>query len=229
MVGFHAISRRGGIFTHASCGLVHEITGGLPRLINILCDLALVYGYADSRELIEEDLLREFLEASRKRGIYAQFVDNVRVTRCKIHDCGYAGAMSLISRANDRVKLVRANDWQVPAGHPDLAPGSDLGLIHNLLRSLRDDAESLAGDVAIQQGGNPGGERPVARTRRAHTDNPTRDELVHRRAVEGLADDVGVAGVLGQLPQDLQAERPDGAFASPVHDVAVLDLGHRAS
>lgn len=57
---------------------------------------------------------------------------------------GYAGAMSLISRANDRVKLVAANNWQVPADHPDLAPGSDLGLIHNLLRSLADDAESIA-------------------------------------------------------------------------------------
>lgn len=57
---------------------------------------------------------------------------------------GYAGAMSLISRANDRVKLVAANNWQVPADHPDLAPGSDLGLIHNLLRSLTDDAESIS-------------------------------------------------------------------------------------
>lgn len=57
---------------------------------------------------------------------------------------GYAGAMSLISRAHDRVKLVAANDWRVPDDHPDLAPRSDLGLIHDLLRSLEDDAESLA-------------------------------------------------------------------------------------
>jgi protein tyrosine phosphatase (PTP) superfamily phosphohydrolase (DUF442 family) len=57
---------------------------------------------------------------------------------------GYAGAMSLISRANDRLKLVIDNGWEIPADHPDLAPSSDLGLIHNLLRSLRDDAESLS-------------------------------------------------------------------------------------
>lgn len=57
---------------------------------------------------------------------------------------GYAGAMSLISRANDRVKLVAANGWRVPEDHPDLAPGSDLGLIHNLLRSLKDDAEAIS-------------------------------------------------------------------------------------
>lgn len=57
---------------------------------------------------------------------------------------GYAGAMALVSRANDRLKLVAANGWQVPTDHPDLAPGSDLGLIHNLLRSLRDDGDSIA-------------------------------------------------------------------------------------
>lgn len=57
---------------------------------------------------------------------------------------GYAGAMSLISRANDRLKLVIDNGWEIPADHPDLAPSSDLGLIHSLLRSLRDDAESLS-------------------------------------------------------------------------------------
>jgi len=57
---------------------------------------------------------------------------------------GYAGAMSLISRANDRVKLVIDNGWIVPAEHPDLAPGSDLGLIHDLLRSLRQDADAAA-------------------------------------------------------------------------------------
>ena len=66
------------LFTRGSCSLVHEITGGVPRLINILCDLALVYGYADNRELIEEDLLREFLEAARKRGIYTQFASAAR-------------------------------------------------------------------------------------------------------------------------------------------------------
>jgi general secretion pathway protein A len=57
---------------------IYGYTGGVPRLINILCDLALVYGYADNRELIEEDLLREFLEAARKRGIYTQFASTAK-------------------------------------------------------------------------------------------------------------------------------------------------------
>lgn len=68
-----AAGARRRIFTRLSCGLIHEATGGLPRMINILCDLALVCGYADDRDVIDDDLLREFFEEAQKRGIYTQF------------------------------------------------------------------------------------------------------------------------------------------------------------
>lgn len=38
------------IFTGTAAGLVYEVTGGVPRLINQLCDLAMVYAY--TRDLI---------------------------------------------------------------------------------------------------------------------------------------------------------------------------------
>lgn len=60
------------IFTPPTCGLIHEVTGGLPRLINIVCDLALVCGYADDRKVIDEGLLRQFVDEAQKRGIYSQ-------------------------------------------------------------------------------------------------------------------------------------------------------------
>lgn len=62
------------VFTRLTAELIHEVTGGVPRLINILCDLALVYGYAAEYELIDDALLREFLDDSQKRGIYTQFI-----------------------------------------------------------------------------------------------------------------------------------------------------------
>lgn len=61
------------IFPAATCRLVHAATRGVPRLVNILCDMALVYGYAAERKVIEEDLLREFLDGARRRNIYQQF------------------------------------------------------------------------------------------------------------------------------------------------------------
>jgi hypothetical protein len=45
----------------------------VPRLINILCDLSLVYGYAAESKVIDEDILREFLSGAQRRGIYDQF------------------------------------------------------------------------------------------------------------------------------------------------------------
>ena len=61
------------IFSHPACGLIHEMTGGLPRTINILCDLALVCGYAEDRSVIDEDILCDLHEEAQKRGIYTQF------------------------------------------------------------------------------------------------------------------------------------------------------------
>jgi len=62
------------IFPVRSCDLIYEATGGVPRLVNILCDLCLVCGYSEDRRLIEEDLVRELLSDAAERGLYSQFM-----------------------------------------------------------------------------------------------------------------------------------------------------------
>jgi len=61
------------IFPHRTCELIHEATGGVPRLINSLCDLCLVYGFSDDRKVIEEDILRDFMAGISRHGIFSQF------------------------------------------------------------------------------------------------------------------------------------------------------------
>ncbi len=61
------------IFTPRTCELIHQATGGVPRLINSLCDLCMVYGFSDNRQIIDQSLLVEFLTSARNRGIYNQF------------------------------------------------------------------------------------------------------------------------------------------------------------
>ncbi len=61
------------IFEPSAFELVAQATGGVPRLINILCDLCLVYGYSYERETIGEDLLIEFLNSSKEHGVFHQF------------------------------------------------------------------------------------------------------------------------------------------------------------
>jgi general secretion pathway protein A len=40
------------IFTEYACSIVHRLSGGTPRLINQLCDLALAYGFGEGAERI---------------------------------------------------------------------------------------------------------------------------------------------------------------------------------
>ncbi|RMF35268.1 MAG: DUF2075 domain-containing protein [Alphaproteobacteria bacterium] len=61
------------IFPAESCALIHEATGGVPRLINSLCDLCLVSGFSAEEKVIRPELLREFLASAEKHEIYRQF------------------------------------------------------------------------------------------------------------------------------------------------------------
>lgn len=49
--------------------MVHTGTGGVPRLINQVCDTALVYGYADQRKPIDVELIEQVLRDRGEGGI----------------------------------------------------------------------------------------------------------------------------------------------------------------
>ncbi|SEA64252.1 ExeA family protein [Rubrimonas cliftonensis] len=61
------------VFLPHTCKLVHEACRGVPRIVNSLCDLCLVYGFATEQRVIDETLLREFLAGAHQRGLYSQF------------------------------------------------------------------------------------------------------------------------------------------------------------
>ena len=58
-----------GLFTADSLDLVHECSGGVPRLANIVCDTALVYGFADQRPSIELDIIEQVIEDRSAGGL----------------------------------------------------------------------------------------------------------------------------------------------------------------
>jgi general secretion pathway protein A len=61
------------IFPAGTCELVAHATGGVPRLINVLCDLCLVYGFSEDRDVIEEDIVRDLMADVERNGIFSQF------------------------------------------------------------------------------------------------------------------------------------------------------------
>ena len=52
-----------------AAALVHTRSGGVPRIINIICDSALVYGYAEDRHHIDRALIEETVAELEASGI----------------------------------------------------------------------------------------------------------------------------------------------------------------
>ena len=68
----HRIGVVGGddqLFDLPACAAIYHYTFGTPRLINILCDLALVYGYAQDRWHINLDVVLEVVDQRQATGL----------------------------------------------------------------------------------------------------------------------------------------------------------------
>jgi len=52
---------RDDLFTSEACDAVYAASGGIPRVINLYCDTALAYGFADQKPRIDVDTVREML------------------------------------------------------------------------------------------------------------------------------------------------------------------------
>ena len=58
------------IFDQEVCDIIFQCTGGVPRLINMLCDLALVYGFADQKPILDPALINQVIHDKRQGGIF---------------------------------------------------------------------------------------------------------------------------------------------------------------
>jgi general secretion pathway protein A len=56
-------------FPHEVTGLIHERSRGIPRIINVICDAALVFGYAEERRQIDMPLMRDVLAELETTGV----------------------------------------------------------------------------------------------------------------------------------------------------------------
>ena len=58
-----------GLFTKTACAAVYYFTGGVPRLINNICDLAMVYAFAEDEETIELQTVLDVVKEKQAGGI----------------------------------------------------------------------------------------------------------------------------------------------------------------
>lgn len=58
------------LFETKACAAIYYYTGGIPRLINVLCDTALVYGFAEQKRRISAEIVCEVVRDKARGGIF---------------------------------------------------------------------------------------------------------------------------------------------------------------
>jgi general secretion pathway protein A len=70
------------IFEPAACDVIFRYTGGVPRLVNVLCDTALLCAFAEERTVVDEGLVKaavdelQWVEYSERLRAQAPRIDN---------------------------------------------------------------------------------------------------------------------------------------------------------
>lgn len=69
----HRLTKAGGvsnIFARGAINAIHKYAAGVPRLINVLCEGALVYAFAEGRHRVSAKLVEEMVEERRAKGLF---------------------------------------------------------------------------------------------------------------------------------------------------------------
>lgn len=59
------------LFTEAAVDLIHQISRGIPRAINVACQAALVYGFAEEAPRISQDIVKQIIDDNLTIGLNA--------------------------------------------------------------------------------------------------------------------------------------------------------------
>ncbi|HVY66704.1 MAG TPA: AAA family ATPase [Gammaproteobacteria bacterium] len=72
------------IFDAAACDMVFRYTGGVPRLINVLCDTAMLCAFAEERTAIDEPLVRAAVEELQ----WVEYSERIRNQEARTRNTG---------------------------------------------------------------------------------------------------------------------------------------------
>jgi general secretion pathway protein A len=65
-----ATGSRRPLFTQEACYLIASASGGIPRMINVLCDTALVYGFANDKKIVTDQLVKDVIADKQHYSIF---------------------------------------------------------------------------------------------------------------------------------------------------------------
>src|SRR5258707_9164109 len=65
-----AVGSKQPLFTEEACALIAKATGGVPRMINVLCDTALVYGFASDSKVVGQEIVRQVIADKQQHSMF---------------------------------------------------------------------------------------------------------------------------------------------------------------
>jgi general secretion pathway protein A len=65
-----AVGSKQPLFTEEACALIAKATGGVPRMINVLCDTALVYGFAGDSRVVGQEIVRQVIADKQQHSMF---------------------------------------------------------------------------------------------------------------------------------------------------------------
>ena len=65
-----AVGSQRPLLTKEACALIATASGGIPRMINVLCDTALVYGFANDQKIVSDQVVRDVIADKQQYSIF---------------------------------------------------------------------------------------------------------------------------------------------------------------
>jgi general secretion pathway protein A len=65
-----AVGSKQPLFTSEASALIAKATGGVPRMINVLCDTALVYGFAGDVKVVGQDIVGQVIADKQQHSMF---------------------------------------------------------------------------------------------------------------------------------------------------------------
>ena len=69
------------IFDTAACIMIWYYSRGIPRVINSICDLSLVYGYAEQKNTIDTEIIRAVMQDRKSGGLFLELLDDNKIEK----------------------------------------------------------------------------------------------------------------------------------------------------
>ena len=96
------------IFNHEAIAAIADYSHGIPRIINIICDTALVYGYADELKVIDEKAIEHVIRAREAGGIFSgiQQEEKEGKSSLPLEDAGFGPLENRLEEMERRIRLM---------------------------------------------------------------------------------------------------------------------------